>query len=87
MNLRGSLENIYGLIGDEAMHNYAGHTADHMMVRVPQNLGEEDLSVMQESARSVLRQNQLLTNMINPIANTTTDFYSEYRGGFHPGTN
>jgi hypothetical protein len=54
MNLRGSLENIYGLIEEGGIHQYAGLTADNMMVRVPQHLGEEDVSqsVLQQSSRS-----------------------------------
>lgn len=87
MNLRRSLENIYGLMDEGGLHQYGGQTADDMMVRVPQNLGEEDISLLQQSARSTyeLNPNQLLTNIINPVANTTTESYTEDRG-FAMGT-
>lgn len=59
MNLRGSLENIYGLMDEGSLHLYGGQTADGLMVRVPQNLGEEDIShsLLQQSARSTYEQN------------------------------
>jgi hypothetical protein len=77
--LQNSLENIYGLIDE------GGETADHMMIRVPAHLGEDNVQSVQRSERSYyLNSKQLMTNMINPVNNTTTEFFTEEGYQFLP---